>query len=357
VAYVAAHSDVDRVIYGSGGRARQQRAFGKDAPKFLGNWTYEKQSDLLSKVPEYPGDVWKTVEEKILDSLPFIERVRMSDPEGTDVQWTVTEDEAERWARAALLQGHLFMYPFQGSRGILEAAFDSQVFPDSNGTIGGCSNHTAYFPCVKAFIEHGQIVRIEGGGRMGDLARTLLANPELKAAKYPDAPRPGYWYWFEAALGTNPKYFRPIHALMNGGAGAINLFERNRSGVFHFGMGFETLDVAARKYCAATNLPCDHDWHIHNYFITYAAKLRDEDQTINIIDKGHLTTMDNAEVRALASRYGDPDLILREEWIPSLPGVNVPGDYQKDYAPDPWKWIKREGEEIACSRDIRRLKV
>jgi hypothetical protein len=346
VAYVAAHPDVDRVIYGSGGRARQQRAFGKNAGKFLGNWTYDKQSDLLSKVPEFPGDVWRTMEEKILDALPFIEHVRMTDAEGTDVQWRVTEEEAERHAKAALLQGHLFMYPLQGSRGILEAAFDSQVFPDSNGVIAGCSNHTAYFPCVKAFIEHGQIVRIEGGGKMGDLARMLLNHPELKNAKYPDAPRPGYWYWFEAALGTNPKYFRPIHALMKGGPGRINTFERNRSGVFHFGMGFETLDPAARKYCADNDLPCDHAWHIHNYFVTYAAKLRDEDQTLNIIDKGHLATLDNAEVRALASRYGDPNLILREEWVPSLPGINVPGDYQKEYAPDPWKWVKREGEEI-----------
>jgi hypothetical protein len=346
VAWVAAHADIDRVIYGSGGRARQQRAFGKNSGKFLGNWTYVRQTDLLSKVPEFPGDVWKTIEEKILDSLPFIESVRMSDPEGTDVRWSITEEEAEKWAKAALLQGHLFMYPLQGSRGILEAAFDSQVFPDSNGVIAGCSNHTAYFPCAKAFIEHGQITRIEGGGKMGELARMLLNNQTLKTVQYPDAPRPGYWYWFEAALGTNPKYFRPVHALVQGGRGAINTFERNRSGVFHFGMGFETLDPAARKMCDDKGVPCDHAWHFHNYFMTYAAKLRDEDQTINIIDKGHLTTMDNAEVRALASRYGDPDLIMREEWIPSLPGVNVPGDYQKDYAPDPWKWIKAEYDQI-----------
>lgn len=346
VQYVAKNRDIDRVIFGGGGRARQQRAFGKDAPKFLGNWTYTKQPDLLSKVPEFPGDVWKLTEQKILDALPFIESVRMSDPEGTDVRWTVTEDEAEKWARAALLQGHLFMYPLQGSRGIIDAPFDSQVFPDSSGILAGCSNHTAYFPCVKTYIEHGQIARIEGGGKMGDLARMMLQHPKLKNAKYPDAPRAGYWYWFEAALGTNPKYFRPIQELMAGGDGGINTFERNRSGVFHFGLGFETLDKEARAYCDANNLPCDHAWHIHNYFMTYAAKLRDENQTINIIDRGRLSTLDNAEVRALASRYGDPDLILREEWIPGIPGVNLPGDYQRDYAGDPWKFISKEGAEI-----------
>jgi hypothetical protein len=111
-------------------------------------------------------------------------------------------------------------------------------------------------------------------------------------------------------------------------------------------MGMETLDVEGRKFCEANKVPCDHAWHIHNYFITYAAKLRDENQTINIVDKGHLSTMDNAEVRALASKYGDPNLILREEWIPGMPGINEPGDYQKDYAPDPWKWIRKSGEEI-----------
>lgn len=346
VTYVAAHPDIDRVIFGGGGRARQQRAFGSNAAKFLGNWTYVKQTDLLSKIPEFPGDVWKMAEEKVLDALPFIESVRMTDPEGTDVSWSVTEEEAEKHAKAALLQGHLFMYPLQGSRGILEAAFDSQVFPDSQGVLAGCSNHTAYFPCVKTYIEHGQISRIEGGGKMGDLARLLLNNPELKTAKFPDAPRPGYWYWFEAALGTNPKYFRPINALMEGGQGGINTFERNRSGIFHFGMGFESLDKQARAYCDARNLPCDHAWHIHNYFITYAAKLRDEKQTVNIVDRGRLTTLDNAEVRALASRYGDPDLILREEWVPGMPGINEPGNYERDYAPDPWKWIKKSGEEI-----------
>ncbi len=344
--WVDQHPDVDRVIYGAGGRSWQQRAFGKNAAKFIGNWTYVKQTDLLSKVPEFPGDVWKLIEEKVIDAVPFIESVHMTDAEGTDVRWSVTEEDAEKWAKAALLQGHIFLYPLQGSRGILQAEFDSQVFPDSNGTLAGCSNHTAYFPCVKVTIEHGLLTKIEGGGRMGDYARILLNAPELQKAHYPDAPRPGYWYWFEAALGTNPKYFRPIQELMKGGDGPINLFERNRSGVFHFGMGLETLDKEARKYCDDNKVPCDHAWHIHNYFITYDAKLREEDSSVKIIDKGHLGPLDNAEVRALTSRYGNPDLLLREEWIPGMPGINEPGDYQKDYASDPWKWIQKSGEEI-----------
>jgi hypothetical protein len=48
-----------------------------------------------------------------------------------------------------------------------------------------------------------------------------------------------------------------------------------------------------------------------------------------------MTSLDNPEVRALASRYGDPDYLLTEDWIPDVPGINAPGDYLKDYAPNP----------------------
>jgi len=39
-------------------------------------------------------------------------------------------------------------------------------------------------------------------------------------------------------------------------------------------------------------------------------------------------------VRALASRYGNPDVILRRDYVPALPGINAPGKYE-DYARDP----------------------
>ena len=48
-----------------------------------------------------------------------------------------------------------------------------------------------------------------------------------------------------------------------------------------------------------------------------------------------MTSLDDPEVRALASRYGDPDYILAEDWIPEVPGINAPGDYLKDYAANP----------------------
>jgi hypothetical protein len=28
--------------------------------------------------------------------------------------------------------------------------------------------------------------------------------------------------------------------------------------------------------------------------------------------------------------------------VPAIPGINYPGDYHKDFAPDPVAWIKRD---------------
>jgi hypothetical protein len=47
-------------------------------------------------------------------------------------------------------------------------------------------------------------------------------------------------------------------------------------------------------------------------------------------------------VRQVAAKYGNPDEILREAWIPAMPGINVPGNYMEDYGKDPVSFIKKE---------------
>jgi hypothetical protein len=44
----------------------------------------------------------------------------------------------------------------------------------------------------------------------------------------------------------------------------------------------------------------------------------------------------------LAAKYGDPDELLREDWIPSILGISAEGDYE-DYAKDPARYIYRLG--------------
>jgi len=92
-------------------------------------------------------------------------------------------------------------------------------------------------------------------------------------------------------------------------------------------------------FTKTANLPDDHGWHIHNLLPTYRVKVRGTKSSwITLIDKGELTAFRSPEVRALASRYGDPRDVLSDDWAPHLPGINAPGRYE-DYAKDPWKTI------------------
>jgi hypothetical protein len=43
---------------------------------------------------------------------------------------------------------------------------------------------------------------------------------------------------------------------------------------------------------------------------------------------------------------GNPDELLKEKWIPRYPGINMPGDYMKDYASDPYNWIHPHQEKL-----------
>jgi hypothetical protein len=82
------------------------------------------------------------------------------------------------------------------------------------------------------------------------------------------------------------------------------------------------------------------------YFGTVRWKLADTGEWVTIAENGNVKAFEDPEVRALAAKYGDPNLIFRYEWIPSIPGVNVPGDHEKDYGADPWKWIMAEWDRI-----------
>jgi hypothetical protein len=82
---------------------------------------------------------------------------------------------------------------------------------------------------------------------------------------------------------------------------------------------------------------------VHNLFSTYEIKQRDTGEWVKLIDKGRLTALDDPDIVRLANTIGGPEL-LEYDWIPTLPGLNYPGDYFRDYANDPVPWIRRDQE-------------
>ena len=206
---------------------------------------------------------------------------------------------------------------------------------DGEGVVAATSSHKGVFPHMKIHVKDHKITRIEGGGAYGDHWRKLL--DERKDIQYPFLPGPGAAYWMEASLGTNPKTVRSHDVFVTG---PWDSNDRRRSGIMHLGFGTAgPLDAWASR----EGLPSGHD-HIHLYFPTYEVETRDG-ETVKLIDKGHLTVLDDPEIRALAAKFGDPDELLRADWIPAIPGINAPGDYWEDYAKDPRPWIEKENRE------------
>jgi hypothetical protein len=190
-------------------------------------------------------------------------------------------------------------------------------------------------------VKDGYVAEVKGGGIYGELWREFMKYPKINELNYPYQDKPGYWWFYEAGLGTNPKFFRRPDENKEGN----NTSERNNSGVVHWGFGGSVVhdpnkpeeSKAWIDFPKQNGLPKDHWWHIHNTLLTYRVHVRGTKNTwLTLIDKGEVTAYRTPELRALASRYGNPDDVLGEDWVPYIPGINAPGKYE-DYAKDPWK--------------------
>lgn len=213
-----------------------------------------------------------------------------------------------------------------------------------NGVVAGVNQGGGFYPRLEAHFVNGYLKEVKGGGLNGDLWRAALQFPHINEYTYPFYKHPGYFYLYEFALGTNPKSSK----YPDGGGP-----ERFRSGVFHIGTGVfvqhapnsMTMPKEWIDFTNKNNFPIDHGFHVQVYQATYRVHLRNANKWVNLVDGGRLTSLDSAEVRALASRYGDPNKILAEDWIPEFPGINAPGNYQ-DFAKQPWKYIKEQLDAV-----------
>lgn len=251
-------------------------------------------------------------------------KVHLTDPEGTDLTWTLFEESWDgRWGWREVPQfGHLSQYPYWPS--------PPQV--DAMGVCCGTMQHVGRaHPRICLTVENGRVEKIEGGGKWGDAWREL--HEETKNLQYLGQPRPGLFWIMELALCTNPKVRRPSDVHMRRSTG--HEWERLRSGVIHSGWG--TLWRGPEEAHAA-----DHGWpyghlHIHLLFPTVEITTKSGEK-LYTVKNGRLTALDDPEVRKVASKYADPDELLREDWIPAIPGISVPGNYE-DYARDPKPYI------------------
>jgi hypothetical protein len=351
--YLTAHPEIRGVFWGQGGSTGLRRQLYPMTDKFLGTFVTDNVYTLQSQMSTYPGDVWQLAEEQLLEPLVYVDRVEAKDPEGLDLWADITDEMAQRWAAGAYQRGHLYMFPNQatgrfGYSFVSYPAFQQKYLQREpiarvNGVIAGTQGHGGFFPRWEVTFTNGFISDVKGGGAQGEALKEFVKWDKLNNLTYPYHNQPGFWYLYEIAFGSHPKAFRhPIPLLKTGNTSP----DRVRSGVIHWGLGIRlwhdpdapTESKVWREFSETHNVPFDHGWHTHTYFTTYKVRLRNANKWVNLLEKGHMTSLDNPEVRALASRYGDPNYLLTEDWIPEVPGINAPGDYLKDYAPDPGKY-------------------
>jgi hypothetical protein len=301
-------------------------------------FSFPYQEDYAGGIIDFPVDLWMSISRKSIDQIASCKVIKLTDPEGTEASWTNYEDDRP------FIPGHMLGKPYNIGHGF-------GCKDDCLGIIAGTKNHLGAFPHIKVHLEGGQVVKVEGGGRYGEAWRERLEQyryqklPPLtmglirdsRPEKYQVAD-PGLFWYFECAIGAEPKVFRlPMEGRFQ--CHANELHERRRSGFIHHGFGPPTRGEPDMR---AAGLPWMHV-HVHSMFATLEGTT-ENGETVRIINKGHLTALDDPEVRERASRFGDPDDLLTESWIPAIPGINAPGDYMKDYAIDPVSWIMKEAE-------------
>lgn len=329
------------VIAGAAGPLPQNISF----PWFRFNFGYLE--DWAGPMINFPRELKDLIDVKVFNQIRSCKVLELTDPEGTDIKWTNYEDDR------LFLPNHILARP-------INIGYGFEGKDDCTGVVAGTLIHLGAFPNCKAYLEGGQVVKVEGGGKYGEFWQELVK--KYKNTKMPrlfvtgrqdpknifspykrreDVPTyeikdPGlFWFW-EAAIGTVPGAFRLPQEGRFECYGNF-LHDRWRAGYIHCGFGpvvwWQTEMIKA-------GLPWTHV-HLHLVFATLKGTT-DRGEIVTIIDKGHLTALDDAEVRTLAKKFGNPEELLTETWFPCIPGINVPGDYMKDYGRNPIPWIKKE---------------
>ena len=175
---------------------------------------------------------------------------------------------------------------------------------DAAGVVAGTTSHfSKAFPQVKVELEGGQVVKVLGGAAYGEAWRNLLE--ESRRTQYPCFPRPGLFYLWVAAIGTNPKIMRPSGIEKHSSGGFE--WERRRSGVIH--MGFGTLWRSKEEKWAGENGILYGHLHIHLLFPTFTITAKNG-KKYTIIRDGRLTALDDPEVRKLAEEEGAEVVVI-----------------------------------------------
>ncbi|HLC27686.1 MAG TPA: hypothetical protein VJM80_13075 [bacterium] len=261
----------------------------------------ETVSDLmLSEYEAFPVEIRDTIDEVAWAKLFNCTKVKWTDLEGTDITMSLTPKDWEASTAKTMKQWGV---PYLHGHPLLPAPCLEMngVWVTSSVTFGGP------IPRTTMHIEKGKVVKVEGGGDFGDRLRESFSRYEdLHQSR---CPGPGVNWITTIGLCTHPKARRsPFFEELEGSARVYAwTFGHRRSGVMHTSVGEGKVSPSYKVIR-----------HMDTFFNTLIT-----DKGV-VVENGRLTALDDPKVRQVAAKYGDPDKLLEEIWIPAVSGVNAP---------------------------------
>lgn len=246
---------------------------------------------LASDYVTYPIEVRDAISQNTWDTILGAREIRLYDPLGTDLTFRLTPSDWEEKGRGGeekqYMAGHLMLpIPRKEVDGVLVT---------TSVTFGGP------IPNTRLTLKGRQVVQVEGGGPFGK--RLKESFERYKDVVFPGKPGPGANWLSTFSICTHPKA-RPSPAYDQlAGSARVQAWctGHRRSGIIHSSIGMAMVNP---KYKVVR--------HMDFPFTTLTADAK------TIIDRGHLTALDDPEVRQIAAQYGDPDQLLTEDWIPAV---------------------------------------
>ena len=293
--WLASAVDKYDVVLGYTARGTQYGKIGKGRSIRSSGLLWGSAEQFASPAVSYPEELLGAIAGSTWKILSTGKRFRLTDPMGTDITFTLDAANSERFKKTRALA----TYGRESLEGVLANETSVQVEPqlstqpDARGVL--VTQQVGLMPEIRIHFEGGRVVRIEGGGAPGENIRQAL--DAAKAVQYPGYyPGPGIGWLEELALGTHPKI---------GPAGPM----RHRSGMIQLAFGTD-------RHNTVSDAPPALPPHHRDMDLFYYPTLEIDGK--KLVDRGHLTTLDDPEVRRIAAKYGKPEELLREDWIPEF---------------------------------------
>ena len=148
-------------------------------------------------------------------------------------------------------------------------------------------------------VQGRRVTEVEGTGEFPDTLRQSF--DDFKDQQYPHLPGPGANWISTFALCTNPKYRRSPSYDTAKGSAKVHAWclGHRRSGFLHASVGAAQVGEFHKV--------------IRHFDMMYTNLTADGRP---VIQDGHLVALDDPYVRSVAERFGNPDELLSEDWIP-----------------------------------------